>query len=209
MTLTPKQFRGLAWGLSGVVAILAVSSWGQGVRWQFSHLSTYRIFPLFGLLAFSLVLSMYVISFLGRHIAADNAWLGSYYKALSVLVLAAILAHPGLLWWQLWRDGFGLPPESYLYHYVAPGLVWVAVLGTISWSVFLLYELRFKYRGRSWWKYIEYAGDGAMVAIFYHALRLGTNLQHGWFKAVWYLYGVILLVVLFDIYSRKLKKKVD
>jgi|SRR3989344_9084473 len=205
MKLSAQSTRIIAGFISAFVALLAVVVWGQGVRWNFNDLSTYRIFPLFGLLAFSLMLSMYAVGFLRRRFKIEVTELGNYYKILSIVILTAILAHPGLLWWQLWRDGFGLPPESYLQHYVAPPLKWVAILGTVSWFVFLAYEFRFRYKDRKWWRYFEYAGDAAMVAIFYHGLRLGGNLQHGWFRWVWYFYGVVLLLVLIDIYTRKFK----
>jgi hypothetical protein len=193
-----------AWLLSGLVTVAAVAAWGQGLRWHFSGLSTYRIFPLFGLLAFSLIWSMYVVSF-SRRLWNLKVGLKTYYKVLRLIVITVIFFHPVLLWWQLWRDGFGLPPESYLKHYVAAGLGWVAVLGTVSWFIFLTYDLGQKFKNRPWWKYIEFLGDCAMVAVFYHSLRLGTNLQHSWLKGLWYFYGLVLAVVLFDVYKRKLK----
>src|SRR3989344_2569858 len=205
MKLSAQSTRIIAWFISLFVALLAVVAWGQGVRWNFSHLSTYRIFPLFGLLAFSLIWSMYVVGYFRRHLNISSEHLNRYYKTFRFLVVAVILLHPGLLWWQLWRDGFGLPPESYLQHYVAPALRWVVLLGSVSWFVFLAYDLGQRFRSRPWWKYLESAGDAAVVVVYYHGLRLGGNLQHGWFRWVWYFYGVILLLILLDIYSKKIK----
>lgn len=199
----------VAWLASTLVAAIAVVAWGQGIRWQFGGLSTYRIFPLFGLLAFSLIWSMYVAGFFRRRLNISPEQLSGYYKTFRFLVVTAILLHPGLLWWQLWRDGFGLPPESYLQHYVAPALRWVVLLGSVSWLVFLAYDLGQRFKTRHWWKYLESAGDAAIAAVYYHGLRLGGNLQHGWFRVVWYFYGVVLLLVLADIYYRKYKKAVD
>lgn len=199
----------MAWLLSATVALVAFVAWGQGVRWQLTGLSTYDLFPIFGLLAFSLIWSMYAVGFWHRRLNIEPAQLGRYYKILRTLVVALILLHPALLSWQLWRDGFGLPPGSIKQNYVAPALGWAVTLGFLSWLVFLTYDLGQKWRSRPWWKYLEYAGDGAMVAIFIHALSLGGELQIGWFRAVWYFYGVILLAVLADIYYRKIKKIID
>lgn len=201
-----EKLRFLAWLLSALVAVVALMAWGQGVHWQLTKLSTYELFPLFGLLAFSLIWSMYVAGFFGRRWNVESAQLGDYYKVLRAAVVALILLHPALLSWQLWRDGFGLPPGSIRQNYIAPALGWAVTLGFLSWLVFLTYDLGQKFRSRSWWKYLEYAGDGAVVAIFIHALSLGGELQISWFRAVWYFYGVILLAVLADIYYRKIKK---
>ncbi|OGL35005.1 hypothetical protein A3F05_01575 [Candidatus Saccharibacteria bacterium RIFCSPHIGHO2_12_FULL_47_17] len=196
----------LAWALSGLVAVLAIVTWGQGLRWQLSNLSAYRLFPLFGLLAFSLIWSMYVVGLARRYLKPTANKLASYYKYLSLVALVLILAHPGLLIWQLWRDGFGLPPNSYKT-YVGSAAVWAVIVSSVAWFIFLAYELRRIYRDRPWWKYMEIAGDVAMIGIFFHSLRLGTNLQAGWFRIVWLAYGLILAVVVFDIYRLKLSNR--
>lgn len=196
----------LAWKLSSIVAAIAFVAWAQDINWQFSDLSVYQIFPLFGLLAFSLIWSMYAVAFLVRNLKIESGHLKKYFKIMSLSVLAAILIHPGLLWWQLWRDGFGLPPQSYLQHYVAPSLKWAVLLGTTTWLVFIAYEFKNKYRNRSWWRYMEYLADAGLVAIFFHGLALGGELQKGWFRYVWYFYGLVLAVILIDIYRRKYQK---
>ncbi|OGL35085.1 hypothetical protein A3F65_01970 [Candidatus Saccharibacteria bacterium RIFCSPHIGHO2_12_FULL_47_16b] len=193
-----------AWSLSLLVAVLAFIAWGQGLHWHFSNLSSYRLFPLFGLLAFSLMWSIYIVGRARHYLKPPAKKLSNYYKYLSVTVLVLILAHPGLLVWQLWRDGFGLPPTSYK-NYVGPAAVWAVIVSSIAWFIFLAYELRRIYRDRPWWKYMEIAGDLAIVGIFLHSLRLGTNLQAGWFRIVWITYGLILAVALFDIYRSKLR----
>lgn len=202
--LVKENFEVFAWLLSLGVAVAAIIAWGQGLNWHFSILSIYKIFPIFGLLAFSLMWSMYIVGFTSRRLKIKAGGLRGYYRVLGFLVVLALVLHPGLLSWQLWRDGFGLPPNSYLRHYVAPGLEWVAALGTISLLMFLVYEFRHKYRSRGWWKYFEYGVDGAMLAIFYHALRLGRQISAGWFRYVWFFYGAALMIVLYDKYWPKI-----
>jgi hypothetical protein len=118
--------------------------------------------------------------------------------------LLAIVLHPGLLIYRLFRDGYGLPPSSY-EHFVAPGLAWVTLLGSVSLFCFLTFELHRWYGRRSWWKYVITAGDAAMLMIFYHSLRLGTQLMHGWYRAVWFFYGTTLLIVIGRKYFRLLR----
>lgn len=191
------------WTLGGIVAVIAVLAWGQGLSWQLGSLSAYQLFPAFGLLAFSLMWTHYAVGFIReRFTSLPPPAIERYFEITSLLVLLAILAHPGLLIWQLWRDGFGLPPGSYLTHYVAPALRGAAILGSISLCVFLLFELRRWCKNRRWWKYILVANDIAMLAIFYHGLRLGGNLQIGWLKWLWYFYGATLLGILAYKYYR-------
>lgn len=206
--LSIRNLRYGAWGLAVLVACLAFYEWGSSWQWQLGTLSTYQIFPIFGLMAFSLMWAQYVVNALATLLKLDQALLGRFYSTMGYLVLIAIVLHPGLLVWQLWHDGFGLPPESYLRHYVAPGLGWVALIGTVSLFVFLAYELHRWFGNRRWWRFVEYASNVAMLGIFYHALRLGTQVsQPGWFHVLWLFYGVVLIVVLAYKYGKMVMDK--
>lgn len=204
MKLTVVQLKALAWFLSGLVAAVAFVAWGWGVNWQFNRLSNYSFFPLVGLLAFSLMWIKYVMGFIRRRLGVEQGQLRQYYSLMNLLIVVALVLHPGLLIWQLWRDGFGLPPGSYLDNYVAHSLRWSAWLGTVVLIVFLVYEFRYKYRTRRWWRYVQYAADAGMIAIYFHGLALGSHLQPGWLRSLWYFYGVVLLIVLLDIYRSRL-----
>jgi hypothetical protein len=111
------------------------------------------------------------------------------------MVLVAIVLHPGLLIVARFKDGYGLPPRSY-ESYVAPMNAWITLLGSASLLMFLAFELKRFFEKYSWWKYVLILNDVAIVAIFYHGLRLGTQLRQGWFQGVWYFYGVLLLLAL-------------
>jgi len=185
----------IPWILTSSVSVLAVYAWGQSLAWNLKAVNTYLLFPLLGLLAYSIMWSHYMIGSVKHTAFMQQVELTNYFRYTGYAVLAAIVLHPGLLVYQLFRDGRGLPPSSY-EHYVAPGLAWVTLLGTASLLAFLAFELHRWYGRTSWWKYVITAGDIAMVAIFYHSLRLGTQLQGGWFRWVWWFYGLSLAVVL-------------
>jgi hypothetical protein len=191
-----------AYGLSAVVAAVAFTAWAQGLRWNFGHITTYKLFPLLGLMAWSLLWSMYIVNFFKRRFGGKDQ-LKPYFQKLRLIVICLIVLHPGLLIWQLWRDGFGLPPGSYLDNYVAPAAKWAAILSSISFLVFVAYEFKRKFGNQSWWRYIEYLGDAAMIAIFIHSLKLGGNLQHGWFRWFWLFYGTSLIMVIAESYYRR------
>lgn len=189
-----------AWALAALTTILAVYVWGEGVNWDIGGLSNYQIFPLLGLIAFGLMWGHYMVAALRQYLVIDRIVIAQYFHITSLVVLVAILLHPGLLIWQLARDGLGLPPESYYRLYG-----WLTILGTVSLCVFLAYELRRKFGQRSWWKYVERLNDVAMVAIYYHGLKLGSHTQVSWFRYLWYFYGATLVAALMYLYSLKLK----
>lgn len=184
-----------AWLLVAIVLVLAFSSWAQTLRWHFSDVSTYQLFPIFGLIAFSTMWTHYVISALRKGLQLKRATLDNYYRITSYLVLISIVLHPGLLVWQLWRDGFGLPPGSYL-RYVGPSLRVAVLIGSASFFIFLAYEFHRIFRQMAWWRYLEWATDLAMIGIFYHGSVLGTQTHGGWFRIVWFFYGLSLIGIL-------------
>ena len=185
-----------AWGTSLAAALVAIAVWGERINWHVPNLSVYQLFPLFGLLAYGLMWSHFITSAIRKYYGLGKSVTARYFKITSSIVLVAICLHPGLLSWQLSRDGFGFPPQSYLRHYVAPGLQWVGLLGTVSLFVFLAYELHRWFNDRPWWRFFGYASELAMLGIFYHAFRLGADLQTGWFRSIWLYYGLTLLISL-------------
>jgi hypothetical protein len=190
----PKFLVISATSLTLFVCILAFINWGQAYNWEFAHLSPYQIFPIFGVLAFSIMWSQYIMEAIKNYLDHANA-LGKYFSYTSLLVVIAILLHPGLLIAQRFKDGYGLPPGSYV-SYVAPSQKWIVLLGSVSLMVFLAFEFKRLFGAKSWWKYVILFNDVAIVAIFYHGLQLGHTLQNNWFRGVWYFYGLALAFAL-------------
>jgi hypothetical protein len=191
-----------AWGLVIIACGLAVTVWVQNRGWAFIPFNSYQVFPLLGLLAFSIMWTHYMAGTLRRLLNVDKNALSKYFTYTGWAVLILICLHPGILIYQRFRDGYGLPPHSY-QSYVAPGLGWVTSLGSVCLLAFLAYELKRFYGTRPWWHYFQIATDAAMLGIFYHALRIGDELQTGWYKSVWWFYGVTLVAVLIYDYNRK------
>jgi hypothetical protein len=198
------KVQGFAWTLSVIAVAIAVVAWGNSYAWQLAQVSVYQIFPLLGLTAFSLMWVHYIASATRQYFGLGAKVLKDYFEITSAVVLTAILLHPGLLAWQLWVDGQGLPPGSEL-NYVIPSARWAILLGFTALTVFLTYEFRRWFATKSWWKFVQYASDAGMALIFFHALKLGGALRTDWFRAVWYFYGLTLLATL--IYSYALKHR--
>lgn len=193
-----------AWTSSSVVALMSVIIWGQNINGDLGSLSTLTIFPVLGLIAFSVMWSHYMVSVARQYLGVDKSVLKRYTQTTSYVVLLAILLHPGLLIYGLFIQGDGLPPDSYLNHYVAPGAAWAVMLGTLSLLISLAYEFHRKFGQTAWWKYVGYATDAAMIALLFHALKLGNNLQMGTtLRYVWYFYAVTLVGALAYIYAKK------
>jgi hypothetical protein len=196
-----------AWSLAAAVCTLAIIAWGRDAGWHVLPFNSYLWFPLLGLLAFSLMWTHYLTAAARDLTHTDPAVLRPYYRYTGYVVLALICLHPGLLIYQRYVDGAGLPPGSY-ESYVAPGLGWITILGTASLLVFLAFELHRWLGQKPWWHYVRNASDLAMLAIVYHSLRLGQNLTGGgWFRYVWWFYAAALLAVLIRKYSLKLMPK--
>lgn len=190
-----------AWSLVFVVCSAAFIAWGSGMEWRLGSLSVYQLFPLLGLLAFSIMWTQYAVGGLIRRKMLTSSALNEYFQWTGYAVLVLICLHPGLLVYQRFKDGFGLPPQSY-ETYVAPGLAWLTLLGTASLLIFLAFSFRRRFEKYSWWRFVSVANDAAMLAIAYHGLRLGSSLQQPWFRIVWIFYAFSLVVLLAYKYAR-------
>lgn len=177
----------LAWGLSGVVALIGILAWYQSLAVPVSKLTIYDIFPAFGITAFSVMWSHYAVGALREYLKVDKARFITYFRLTSYVVLVCLLLHPGLLIWQLQRDAAGLP-----FDYVAPDERLYLVFGMVAWLAFLIYELHRFYAERRWWRYVTIAGDVAMVLVLIHGFMLSTALMPLWFTALWVMYGLSL-----------------
>lgn len=188
----------LSWLLAGVVVAISVIAWHQTRGVNFFS-SIYTTFPLLGLLAFGLMWTHYAVGALRRLLKLKKEDNSFFMSATSIIVLFLILLHPGLLIYQLFQDGYGLPPGSYLTVYGAGGLKIYLLLGTLGFVTFMLFELHRFFSKKSWWKYVNYAQIAAMIAIFLHGRGLGSETKGAWFQYVWWFYLVSL--ILFLIYT--------
>jgi hypothetical protein len=197
-----------SWLLSAGVTVLALIVW-SGERLSGGTFTAYKLFPVFGLVAFSLMWTHYIVGAVRRMMNVEATVVKQYYKFTSWLVLGLILLHPGLLIYQLNKDGFGLPPKSYLTVYAEPVMKFAIMFGTISLLIFLAFEFKKKFGKKSWWKFVEYAQILAMCFIFYHGLTLGRELSVPWYRALWFFYGISLAsAVIYNYwYDSKVKKR--
>lgn len=202
-----KSYRSItigSWFLAAIVTTVAVVAW-YSIRLQDGEISGYELYPLFGLVAFSLMWTHYVTDAWRRYASQPTTVLRRFFSITSWIVLVLILLHPGLFFVQLWLDGFGLPPGSYLAVYTDMFSRIALTLGSLGLIAFLAFELHRRYKNASWWRYVEYANVAAMFAIFYHALTLGGELNIGWYRLLWLIYGLTLAGAIGYNYYHKFK----
>jgi len=207
--MTQQRFVKFSWSLLILSLVLPVVAWGSGLSWNPGSLTLYQWFPLFGLIAWMVMWTHYVSGvFRIRDTRLKST--AAYSRLSAWLVLATLLLHPGLLAYQLWQNGAGLPPDSYS-SYVGEPLKLAVIFGTISLIIFLSFEVFNRLKEKSymqkWWPAVSISQSFAMTFVFIHALRLGTDLVSGWFLWVWIAYGVILLPCFYVIHKSDFSRR--
>ncbi|MEO5691378.1 MAG: hypothetical protein ABIQ64_04280 [Candidatus Saccharimonadales bacterium] len=200
-----KRLDTILWSLYGLVSMLAIYIWGEQLNWSLDNVGALTIFPLFGLIAFSLMWVHYVSGFI-RDTWFPGASTKRSFTITSTAVLALILLHPALLIAQLYRQGSGLPPGSYT-DYVSSADVMFVSLGVIGLAGLLTFESKRFFGKKTWWKYMAVISDVSILLIAIHSLQLGQHLQSGWFKYVWYFYIITLIACIVRIYVLKYQNK--
>ncbi len=198
--MAPKLFKFLVW--LGTAAVLAIALY---VWWPSTeNLTTYSLFPIFGLVAFSLMWTHYTAGALREYLNIPEDTLKNHFQLTSYIVLFSIIAHPTLLETQLYLDGLGLPYHSIPAVYVTTTERLAIVAGITALICFLFFELYRFFKQRPWWKYVEWANVGAMGLILWHGFTLGGELRQPWFQIVWAFYAVTFAVsVAYSGYSKR------
>jgi hypothetical protein len=202
-TMTQKRFNVFAWSIFFLSVIIPVIVWGNNVSWQIRTITPYQWFPLFGLLAWMIMWTHYV----NGAIKIKNTSLETpryYGKSTAYIVLASLLLHPGILAYAQWKNDVGLPPISF-YDYVGENLLLAVMLGSVSLTIFLSFEIFDRMKNnpgiKKWWLAISISQSIAMTLIFVHGLRLGSTISSGWFLYIWMLYGIILVPCFYIIHT--------
>jgi len=173
----------LPWYLFAFVVTTSLFVFGQGVNWSFKSLTIFSMFPLLGILAWSIMWTHYADGAI--RIINDKPKNKTYSHFSGVLVLFLILMHPGLLGLSQFQNTSQLPPGSY-FSYVGNSLVWAILFAEIALITFLSYEFLNRLKSKNIvsknWFWISLSQAIAMTLIFFHGLALGRHLGEGWFQ---------------------------
>lgn len=188
-------FHVLVWDLFALAVIVPLFAWLQNMDWSLEGLTSYRLFPLLGLWAWMIMWTHFVVGAIRLHNPELTRPAG-YSEVTRVFVLACIILHPGILFYNQFQNGFGLPPGSAVA-YVGEPLKIAIYMGTLSLAIFLSYEFFDRAKDKAWvknnWRWVSLSQAVAMILIFVHALRLGGDLGEGWFRITWFVAGLLLL----------------
>lgn len=203
MTVSAGSYRSLVWAGTLLFVGLAFFVWWPSTK----NLTTYALFPIFGLVAFTLMWTHYTAGALREHLRLPEETLRNHFHITSLIVLFCILAHPILLETQLYLDGLGLPYQSIPAVYTTTKERLAILAGITALVCFLLFELYRFFKNRSWWKYVEWANIAAMALILWHGFTLGGELRQPWFQVVWAFYAVTFVcAVAYSGYSKRRKR---
>jgi hypothetical protein len=185
----------LPWALVALVTIAPLLAWLSLLYWEAERISTWTLFPLLGVLAWSLMWTHYAFGAI-RVTRPDIPKQPTYSKATSIAVLTLLLLHPLLLARNMLDTTQTLPPESF-FSYVGPGNEYIVVLGYIGLALFLAYEIVERLKKRQWvrrnWRWVSISQIVAMAAIFVHGLSIGQIINNSWYGIVWAGLGIILI----------------
>lgn len=172
-------------GIAVALSVTAIAAWAEPFQGRLWPMSPYAASPLFDMLAFCFLVT-YVLTL------CLQPWLGAHgrqlVRILACITLVMLLLHPGLLFWQLWRDGFGLPPMSYLHFYTEDQLVGVVfgAAGYLLTALALVYGLRRTAVASRAVTVLLCIGAAGM---FWYSLLNNVFVQESWFAGLWIVLG--------------------
>ena len=175
---------------------LSVYVWGSALEWKLEDLSALSVFPVLGLVAFTVMWWHFLLGFV-KDLSPSFVKIKNLHKTSSILVFFLIILHPLLLAFYGVSNNIDQPPELF-FLYVGESNKFYIVLGYLALTIFLLYDLarwlKNKAVVKNNWLIVDSIDDVAFVAIFFHSLMIGSHVQTGWFKYLWIFYGVSGLI---------------
>jgi hypothetical protein len=160
---------------------------GKNLAWSLSPIMIFNLFPLLGLLAFTL-LWLHVVS------GVFESWLRKYINfnrfavITSNIIIACIILHPLLL---LINADFELGP---IFSY---GKIYIW-LGITGWLLLVTYDLGRFFKNHDFvvqhWNKIRLISTVGFILTFFHSLGVGESLQVGTLRTIWIFYGVTAIM---------------
>ena len=186
-----------------IICIPSLYYWLTGVNWNINNLTVINTFPIFGLLAFNIMWLHLMIAWYRRY-NPDKFNYKKFFRQTSNLVLALIIIHPMLIIWK--SLSIGVKPLDFAGN---QGRISI-LFGAIALTIFLLYEVIDRMRQKpvvqNNWPYVVAINRAGLILIYFHALKLGTNLQDGPFKLLWIFYGISLVAYYLSSYIKEIPR---
>jgi hypothetical protein len=207
--MNTNQFNIVRWLSFFTAILLPFIAWGNYYSWNLPDLTVYQIFPLLGLWAFCVMVTHFLLSAIRTQL--PNTENNKFYSLVTgYFVLVCLLLHPSLFAWQIAKAGYGLPPVSF-YEYAGQDNTIFIVFGSVGLLAFLGYEVLVRIKAKKsvakYWFYVLLTQVIALFLIFIHGLQLGGVLNAGWFRYIWLVLGVTVIIsgIITLVYERKPK----
>ena len=189
-----------------LIVFLPIYFWGDSFSWDFSRLNLYLLFPLLGMLAFSIMWTQVVVGTF-RDKFSD---VGEFFSKTGVAVFLLFFFHPVLAAVAQFKSA-GLLPLQSLFDLVGPAQRKFLILGMVAFTIFVLYEVVLRVaalkRVHRLNKFFEVASEFGVILVFIHSINLGSHLQVGLLKYVWWFYGITAILMIGWKYGKKVVKK--
>ena len=194
-----KVIKYLIYAVAVISVVYPVIVWYGRVDLVFDGTLLLNLFPVFGLLAIS-IMWLHVVG------GALRPWLEKYIdfqkfvSKSSVIVLFLIIFHPLALF-----TGVGIRNIGLVFKLNNPKYIWLAV---IAWLILVGYDVAKKFKNRQFfvkhWETVKLISTIGFFLALSHSLGLGSDLQVGSLRSVWIFYGISAIIA--TIYTYGVRK---
>ncbi len=189
-----------AWLAAAVAIAVPTIAFFSGNALGLGHTQTLtefsrRLFPLFGLYAFTLVWAQIILGSFAPFWRKYFPRVNTLHRRLGVFALVFALLHPSLLF-------VGVGPTVYFARtYVAPNLVPLILVGYVQLFLLVTTACTALLMKLPWlktrWRIIHWFNYAVFFLVFFHSWFLGHNLRSSEsLRILWIVYGVTVLCAL-------------
>ena len=186
------------------ILFLPIYIWGQSFSWNFEFFSLYLLFPLLGLLAFSIMWAQVVV---GKFKNYFNKIFSThkFFVRTGLTVLILFLSHPIVAAIAQWKSSKLLPLES-IFSLVGPSQRIFIIFALISFVSFVMYELVLrlsKFRiVQKIAPFVEFFSSIGVILVWIHSINIGSHLQTGLLRITWWFYGITTILIILHTYGK-------
>lgn len=172
-----------------ILAHIRNVSWGETSLIQ-------ALFPVFGLLAFTL-LWLHSISGVFEEWLRERFDFDAFIHWTALAIFASIILHPLLL--------LILIKFQVMLLFQGPSLaIWLGIIGLV---LLLTYDIGKALKKREFfsrhWTAILIISNIGFILTFFHSLMIGSDLQSGFMRYLWFFYGVSAILAIIYTYAVK------
>jgi hypothetical protein len=187
-----------------IVLLIPIYVWGDSFAWDFSILSLFLLFPLLGLLAFSVMWTQVFVGAFEKHIGKYFN-LGRFYAKTGLAVLILFVSHPLIALIALWNATGSANP----FNLISESQAVYLILAMIAFATFIAFEITLRWKHKTIQRFkpwVENASAIGVILVWIHSINIGSHTQGGWFMYLWWFYGITGVLMIAYSFWHKLRK---